>query len=163
MGSHRYRFCRLTRADLPMVERWLTTPHVAEWWGDPEEQFARVSADFDEPAMEQLIVHAEGRAFGYLQSFQVEAWPEPAFGKQPSGTRTVDQFIGEADMIDRGHGSAFLRAFAGGLLATGTPRVIIDPDPANVRAIRAYEKAGFHATQVVDTRSGPALLMVCNS
>ena len=30
-----------------------------------------------------------------------------------------------------------------GLLASGIPRIVIDPDPDNARAIRAYEKAGF--------------------
>ena len=152
----------MTRADLAMVQRWLETPHVAEWWGDPEEQYARVFEDLSEPAMDQFIVAADERPFGYVQSFRLEAWPEPAFGRQPTGTRAVDQFIGEADMIDRGHGSAFLRAFIDRLIAAGTPRVITDPDPANARAIRAYEKAGFRATEVVDTRSGPALLMVRN-
>ena len=146
-----------------MVQRWLETPHVAEWWGDAEEQFARVSNDFDAPAMEQFIVVTDDRPFAYVQTFEVQEWPEPAFGEQPSGTRAVDQFIGELDMIDCGHGSAFLRAFIDGLIAAGTPRVITDPDPMNTRAIRAYEKAGFRATEVVDTRSGPALLMVRNS
>ena len=28
------------------------------------------------------------------------------------------------------------------------------------RAIRAYEKAGFHSDRMVDTPDGPALLMV---
>ena len=160
MGAARYRFRPMTRADLPLVQRWLETPHVAEWWGDPEEQIARVTEELAEPAMEQFIVTAAERPFGYVQSFELATWPDPAFGAQPDGTRAVDQFIGEADMIDRGHGSAFLRVFIEGLIAAGAPRVITDPDPANVRAIRAYEKAGFRATEVVDTRSGPALLMV---
>jgi len=160
MTAARYRFRPMTRADLPLVQRWLETPHVSEWWGDPEEQLARVTEDLVEPAMDQFIVAVADRPFGYVQSFELVAWPEPAFGEQPRGTRTVDQFIGEPDMIDRGHGSAFLRVFIEGLIAAGAPRVITDPDPANVRAIRAYEKAGFRATDVVDTRSGPALLMV---
>ena len=42
------------------------------------------------------------------------------------------------------------------------PRVITDPDPDNGRAIRAYEKAGFAKEGIVDTREGPALLMVRN-
>jgi aminoglycoside 6'-N-acetyltransferase len=53
-----------------------------------------------------------------------------------------------------------IRAFADQLLASGTPRVVIDPDPTNARAIRAYEKAGFCRDRVVDTPDGPALLMV---
>ena len=42
-------------------------------------------------------------------------------------------------------------------------RLVIDPDPANARAIRAYEKAGFRRGRVVDTPDGPALLMVRDS
>jgi aminoglycoside 6'-N-acetyltransferase len=37
---------------------------------------------------------------------------------------------------------------------------VIDPDPANTRAIRAYEKAGFSRDRLVDTPDGAALLMV---
>jgi aminoglycoside 6'-N-acetyltransferase len=62
-------------------------------------------------------------------------------------------------MLDRGHGSAFIRAFADQLLTRGTPRVVIDPAPNNARAIRAYEKAGFARDRIVDTPDGPALLM----
>src|SRR6266446_4555981 len=72
----------------------------------------------------------------------------------------MDQFIGELDMIDRGHGSAFIRSFIDRLLAGGASRVITDPDPANARAIRAYEKAGFCRDRLVETPGGAALLMV---
>ena len=63
-------------------------------------------------------------------------------------------------MLGRGHGSAFIRFFTERLLAKGTPRVVIDPDPANTRAIRAYERAGFSKDCIVETPDGPALLMV---
>ena len=68
--------------------------------------------------------------------------------------------IGEPGMIERGHGSAFIRTFIESLLASGTPRVVTDPDPTNARAIRAYEKAGFVRDREVDTPDGIALLMV---
>ncbi len=35
-----------------------------------------------------------------------------------------------------------------------------DPDPANRRAVRAYEKAGFHKDRLVMTPDGRTLLMV---
>jgi aminoglycoside 6'-N-acetyltransferase len=66
-------------------------------------------------------------------------------------------------MLDRGHGSGFIRAFTDRLLASGTPRIVIDPDPANARAIRAYENAGFERDRIVHTPDGPALLMVRNA
>jgi aminoglycoside 6'-N-acetyltransferase len=81
----------------------------------------------------------------------------------PAGTRGIDQFIGELDMVDRGHGSAFICTFIDRLLASGTPRIVTDPDPANARAVRAYEKAGFEKVRMVDTPDGPALLMVRNA
>ena len=65
-------------------------------------------------------------------------------------------------MIGRGHGSSFIRQFSDGLLASGIPRIVTDPDPENTRAVRAYAKAGFERERVVDTPDGPALLMVHN-
>ena len=66
-------------------------------------------------------------------------------------------------MIERGHGSAFIRAFVDARFSHGTPRVVTDPDPTNTRALRAYEKAGFEKAGMVDTPDGPALLMVRNA
>jgi aminoglycoside 6'-N-acetyltransferase len=150
----------MSAADLPLVRRWLAQPHVAQWWGDPEQQFALVSEDFDHPSMDQFIVAADDHPFAYLQCYDPIAWPDNGFGVQPEGTRGIDQFIGEPDMIDRGHGSALIRNFTDDLLTAGTPRVVTDPDPANSRAVRAYEKAGFRKERLVDTPDGRALLMV---
>ncbi len=154
-----YAFREMTADDLPMIRRWLDAPHVRDWWGDPAEQYALVSGDLDEPAMDQYIVSADGRAFGYLQCYDLTAW-NSGFGEQPKGTRGIDLFIGEADMIERGHGSAMLRAFADERLKRGAPRVVTDPDPRNLRALRAYENAGFARVGIVDTPDGPSLLMV---
>ena len=157
-----YAFRPMSVADLPTIQRWLGTRHVSEWWRDPSQQYELVSGDLDHPDMAQFIVVADGREFAYLQCYNLSAW-SGGLGPQPAGTRGIDQFIGEVDMLGRGHGSSFIRIFADRLLACGTPRVVIDPDPANARAIRAYEKAGFRHDRTVDTPDGPALLMVRDS
>jgi aminoglycoside 6'-N-acetyltransferase len=154
-----YEFRPMTADDLPLVKRWLAAPHVTEWWGEPDEQFELVHSDLTHPAMDQFIIAAEERPFAYLQCYDLTAW-NVGLGPQPQGTRGIDQFIGEPDMIGCGHGSAFIRTFADGLLAAGTPRIVTDPDPANARAIHAYEKAGFRRDRMVDTPDGMALLMV---
>src|SRR4051812_12563619 len=159
MFSSGYQFLPMAAADLPLVRRWLETPHVAQWWHDPSEQLELVSGDLDHPDMAQYIVALDRRPFAYLQCYRLSDW-NTGFGPQPVGTRGLDQFIGEMAMLGSGHGSAFVRSFAERLLAHGTPRVVIDPDPANTRAIRAYEKAGFSRDGLVDTPDGPALLMV---
>ena len=162
MTTLAYVFRPMTTADLPLIRHWLALPHVREWWGDPAEQYALVSGDLDEPAMDQFIVSIGGNDFGYLQCYDLTAW-NSGFGEQPKGTRGIDLFIGEPGMIERGHGSGLIRAFVDGRLAQGAPRMVTDPDPENPRAIRAYEKAGFEKVRLVDTPDGIALLMVRNA
>ena len=159
-GQAAYDFRPMSAHDLEMVNVWLGRPHVCEWWGDPGEQLELVSADLAEPAMDPFIVSRRGRPFAYLQCYLQSAWPENGLGAHPPGTRGIDQFLGEPDMVGRGHGAGFTRTFVDGLLAAGVRRVVTDPDPANARAIRAYSKAGFRAHAPVDTPDGPALLMM---
>lgn len=154
-----YAFRPMMAADLPLIRRWLGEAHVREWWGDPDEQFALVSGDLDEPAMDQFIVLAGREPFGYLQCYRLTAW-NTGFGLQPEGTRGIDLFIGESDMIGRGHGSALIRQFVDEEFGGGLPRMVTDPDPLNARAVRAYEKSGFVRDGMVDTPDGAALLMV---
>ena len=160
MTASAYEFRPMTAADLPLLLHWLKQPHVVEWWGDTHEQFALVSGDLEVGAMEQFIVSLGDRPFAYIQRYDPMVWPDNGLGQHPGGTRGIDQFIGEPDMVDRGHGSAFIRAFMERTLADGAPRIVTDPDPANSRAIRAYEKAGFEKVHLVDTPDGIALLMV---
>lgn len=156
-----YGFRPMTSADLLLIRHWLALPHVRQWWGDPDEQYALVSGDLDEPAMDQYVVSTAGRDFGYIQCYDLTAW-NSGFGTHPKGTRGIDLFIGEADMTGHGHGSALIRTFVDHRLKNGSPRMVTDPDPANRRAIRAYRNAGFDEAGMVDTPDGPALLMVRN-
>jgi len=158
-----YAFRVMSENDLPLVGAWLATPHVVEWWPAGVKQLERVRAHIDDPAIGVFIVTADERPIGYLQCYDPCAEADHPFRDQPAGTRGLDQFIGEPDMIGRGHGSSLTRAFVARLFAAGTPRVITDPDPANRRAVRAYEKAGFKAERLVDTPWGRTLLMVCHA
>ncbi len=156
-----YAFWPMTSDHLPMIRRWLETPEVVRWWGEPDEQFALVSGDLDHPDMDQFVVAIEDRPFGYIQCYALSAWNQ-GFGPQPEATRGIDQFIGEPEMIGRGHGSAFIRQFVENLLMSGVPRIVTDPDPENIRAVRAYARAGFQSDRAIETPDGPALLMVRN-
>ena len=156
-----YLFHPITSDDLPVIRRWLETPEVARWWGVPDEQYALVSGDLDHPNMDQFMVALGDQPFGYIQCYALSTWNQ-GFGSHPPGTRGIDQFIGISDMMGRGHGSGFIRQFVDGLLASGTPRVVTDPDPDNGRAVSAYAKAGFHRERLVDTPDGQSLLMVRN-
>jgi aminoglycoside 6'-N-acetyltransferase len=157
--STRYGFRTLTRKDLPLVGRWLKEPHVAEWWGDPTDSLAEVEEAMDDVATEPLIVELDGKPIAYLQSYDPHLEDDHPYRDQPFGTLGIDVSIGVPELVGVGHGSAIVRQFVEELFAEGTPRVIIDPDPANLRAIRAYEKAGFKAFDTRTSIYGPALMM----
>ena len=154
-----YSFRPMTAGDFVMARRWLETPEARRWWGDPDGEISLLEEDLGDPRMAMWIVAHEGRPFAYIQDYEPHAWAMHPFAHLPPGSRGVDQFIGEPDMIGCGHGSAFVRAHVDRLFAEGAPAVGVDPDPANARAIRAYEKAGFDRGPVVDTEWGPSMLM----
>jgi len=101
-----------------------------------------------------------GRPFAYLQDYDPLAWPGHHFADLPPGSRGIDQYIGEAGLLNQGHGSAFVAAHVARLFAEGAPAVGVDPAPDNPRAIRAYEKAGFSGNVVRETDWGTCRLMV---
>jgi aminoglycoside 6'-N-acetyltransferase len=161
MNPDAYAFRPMTAADLDRVSRWLKTPEVARWWGDPDEQRAILEGDLDDDRMSMFIVSHRDRPFAYIQNYDPSGWGLHQFGDLPPGARGIDQFIGEPDMLNRGHGSAFIRAHVEDLFAAGAPVVGTDPDPSNARAVRAYRRAGFEALrEALDTESERVLLML---
>ena len=155
-----YSFRPATRDDLALLRAWLSTPEVVRWWGDPQEQYAMLQAALSEPRMVMRIVALDGRPFGYVQDYGLDVWPQAHFACLPQGARGVDAFVGVPEMIGQGHGSAFLRERAMQLIAAGAACVAVDPDASNLRARRAYAKAGFLGERVVATQAGPVVVMV---
>jgi aminoglycoside 6'-N-acetyltransferase len=143
-----------------MLRRWLRSPEVIRWWGAPEEQSALLEGDLGEPLMVMRIVSLDGRPFAYAQDYDVGSWPQAQFAGLPAGTRAIDAFIGEPEMIGCGHGAAFLRLLARRLISEGAPLVAIDPDTQNARARRAYAKASFVEQKVFATGGGDIALMI---
>jgi aminoglycoside 6'-N-acetyltransferase len=156
---HRYGFRPVSEADLAMIAEWLAEPHVAKWWGDVDTEIASIREHLDSISVEPLVVELDGRPIGYIQSYDPHLEYDHPYQDQPFGALGIDLSIGIPELVGIGHGSAIVRQFVDELFAEGAPRVIIDPDPANARAIRAYEKAGFTAFDTRNSIYGPAVLM----
>jgi aminoglycoside 6'-N-acetyltransferase len=153
-----YRFRPAAADDLPLLARWRAMQHVAAWWGAPDDEPGAEA--LAEPGLAMWIVAHDGRAFAYAQDYAPHDWDDHPFAHLPSGARGVDHYIGEPDMLDRGHGSLLIAAHVARLLAAGALAIGADPHPDNGRAIRAYQKAGFAiASGPMETRWGRAVLM----
>jgi aminoglycoside 6'-N-acetyltransferase len=139
----RFDFRPLQTGDLALVRRWLGAPHVARWWGDADEKIADIREHVTSATVRPYLILMDGRPVGYIQSYDIHGEDDHPYNDQPQGTIGMDLSIGEPDLVGKGHGPAIIEAFARRLFDDGAPRVVIDPDPDNARAIRAYEKAGF--------------------
>ncbi len=146
-----------------MLGAWLDRPHVAEWWDDVDDKLAEIREAMADPSTQPFIVELDGRPIGYLQCYDPHREEGHPYRGQPKGTLGLDQFIGEPELVGIGHGSRLIAAFVEDLFSRGAPRVIIDPHPANGRAIRAYEKAGFRPFDYRTTIYGEALMMARNA
>lgn len=137
--------------DLPRIEGWLHAPHIARWWGNPETEIGYIR-DMTEgrDSTRPFVFEIDGQPVGYIQYWFVGHWQHGDWSKQypwldelPANAVGVDLSIGESGLVSKGIGSRVLSMFVKRLRNEGHETIIIDPDPANTRAVRAYEKADF--------------------
>ncbi|WP_086997515.1 GNAT family N-acetyltransferase [Rhizobium sullae] len=159
----RYRFRDVCREDLPLLAQWLTEPHVARWWGEPATELGSIEEAMTSKETRPMIVELDGRPIGYLQSYDPHLEEGHPYRDQPKATLGIDISIGIPELTGKGHGAAIIRKLASELFAGGAKRIVIDPDPENVQAIRAYEKAGFRYVDKRTSIYGPAHFMALDA
>ncbi|MCU0831755.1 MAG: acetyltransferase [Rhizobiaceae bacterium] len=145
--------------DMALIRRWAAQPHWLEWWGAADKTVSEIGAAMDEDSTEPMIALLGNRPVAYVQTYDPHLEEAHPYQDQPFGTLGLDISIGDAADLGQGLGTAIILALAGMLFEEGVPRLIIDPDPANLRAIRAYEKAGFMRFDERASEFGPALMM----
>jgi aminoglycoside 6'-N-acetyltransferase len=149
-------FRLLGRHDFPLLQKWLSVPHVAAWWGEPldlaavDAKYGR-SVDGIEPT-HIFVIENGGGPVGWIQWFRWSDYPEHALQlRAEPASAGIDLAIGEIAMIGLGFGSIAIRAFVEQIVFAGTTisAVITDPSENNLRSLRAFEKAGFTTTNTV--------------
>jgi RimJ/RimL family protein N-acetyltransferase len=158
-------FRPLTRADLPLVHRWVNTPHVAEWWDDLP-TLAEVEADFGPgidggDSTDYFVIELDGRPAGIIQTYLIDDEPEykAALGG-PERAAGIDLAIGEPDLVGRRLGPAVIHAFASDVVFARWPAGVVDrcvagPNYRNSRSIGAFAAAGFRTGAVVPVPGEP--------
>ncbi|HET9016568.1 MAG TPA: GNAT family N-acetyltransferase [Thermomicrobiaceae bacterium] len=156
-------FRALREADFELLQRWLNTPAVLQWWKEPrtreeveQEYGPRVRG---EDSTRPFLILVEGHPIGYIQTYRIADEPEYAraldLGEAAAG---IDLYIGEDAYRWRGLGPEVLRRFLVEVVFAD-PEIescVIGPEPANVSAIRAYEKAGFRYLKTIAVPDEPA-------
>ena len=152
-------FPSLTVSHLPLLLKWLETPHVKAWWNrdvkwTPElidEKFASYIEGYKiedgvRKEMRAYSIEIDDTPIGYIQVYNVHDFPREDdidVSQLPKATAAFDWYIGEPEYVGKGYGAKILEAFLNQIIFPKHECVFVDSETTNKAAIRTYEKVGF--------------------
>ncbi len=138
-----------------LLIRWLRTPHVVRWWGDCDiNRFKDCTI---------RIIEADGHPIGLVcwHTLTRKELDTAGLTQVPEGGADLDILIGEEHWLGRGAGPAALALGCALCEAAGAPFCTVCTSLDNLRAMRAYAKAGFLQGPVFDEHGyGPHVMMI---
>jgi aminoglycoside 6'-N-acetyltransferase len=167
-GDLSVRTMRDEDAEYALVARWRSRSHVHEWWDpdDPPPTLEVVREHYGprvrgEDPTTACLIELDGTPIGYVQFYRWLAWPEDDVMldvRADPATFGLDLFIGEPHLVGHGLGTRVVDLVCSYLERDqGASAVALTTERTNLRAQRAYEKAGFRKIREVldtDTRDG---------
>lgn len=160
----RLSFHPLTADDLPRLCRWLNTAHVSRWWfmndGSRNPSLKAVVDQWtkridSEESVYCYFVNLDNHPIAYIQWYLVSDFAESiGLISDCNNIAGIDVFIGESDYLYKSLGPVFIRKFVDEIIFTNQniKACIIDPEPENTPAIRAYEKVGFEYQYTIEDK-----------
>lgn len=167
-------FIALQDHHLPVLLAWLEAPHVKAWW-DPDvlwtpelikEKYGsyvhgyKLEEGIKKP-MRAYIIAIDGHEIGYIQLYNAYDYRREGdcdLEGLPNSLAAFDIFIGDAGSVGKGYGAKIMQQFLHEYVDPFYAACFVDPDAANVQAIRAYAKAGFVSLKTV--QEGTVVWMV---
>jgi len=149
---------------LHLLRQWLNADHIKDHWQETEDD-EKLKKKFIEElplrGVSAFIILKNKTPIGYIQYYDAKRVGGGWWEQESPGTFGIDLMIGMVEFHGRGLGAQIIKEFVS-FVRSKEPflkTIIIDPDPKNFRAVRAFEKAGFVAESEVQTPVGTALLM----
>lgn len=156
-------FIKFQECDLPTFRKWLDEPHVKIFWQETEDDAAlteKIFKRFPKAGIEAFLIMLDDLTVGYIQSYEACRVGDGWWPEAKPGQYGIDLLIGNPLFTGKGWGAKIISAYIEKLKTEKTvTEIIIDPEPNNMRAISAYEKAGFSKVGIIDTPNGKACLM----
>lgn len=147
-----------TPGDADLLRRWEQAPQVREAGALGWDWDVQLHEDVD--WRQSLVAEVDGRAIGFIEWIDTAREPEGWFGDIGEGIRAIDLWIGEADALGQGHGTAMMRPVLAACFADPATRaVIVDPLQSNLAAQRFYRRLGFQVQADADLHGDACRLM----
>lgn len=153
-------FKKIEITDIPLIISWLKKPHVKEYW-DADKEYSdeylvnKYTNRILEDEIDMFIVSVNGINIAYIQSYYLDREDYDTY-KVNNVSRGIDLFIGDSNYINKGYGTKLLSQFISNYVFSDSSCNVacIDPESANKRAVRTYEKIGFkHVQTLMDKHS----------
>ena len=147
----------LLEKDIPLFFEWVKKPHIAKWW--KSKTYSEFAESYNPKKLAEnyvtpFFIYVDEKPIGYIQYYFVHKADGGWWAKQidlPKETVGMDFVIGETDYLGKGYGTIIIKKFIEKIFAeTKASKIIIDPDPNNIAAIRCYEKVGFKKVKEID-------------
>ena len=145
-------------SDAALLTEWDHLQHVISCTtDDPDASVARDAGEWEKelasptPHWEHLVAEVDGRPVGAMLLIDPALEPTRYWGDIEFNLRAIDIWIGPADALGRGYGTAMMTQAIDRCFADASVRaIVIDPLASNIDAHRFYQRLGF---RVVGPRS----------
>ncbi|MES2963357.1 MAG: GNAT family N-acetyltransferase [Bdellovibrionota bacterium] len=156
------RFVLFNENHMDLLLAWLAKPHVRNNWQEEGDR-ARIWEKYrtlPDRGVHPFVIE-DPEPIGYIQYYEASKvgggwWPD-----EKPGAFGIDLLIGDESKTGQGLGPEIIEKFLEFVCERekNVTSFIIDPDPKNERAVKAFEKAGFVREAEITTPGGAALLM----
>ncbi|BES66813.1 hypothetical protein SANA_32520 [Gottschalkiaceae bacterium SANA] len=135
----------------------MNNDEVKRWYTKGSINLARIEEKYlpcvkgTSPKLTRIAI-LDGEAIGFLQAYSISDYLAYATQVGIRDSVGIDLFIGDSERVNKGLGSKMLKVFVEEVLPIyfSEKIAVIGPEPENKRAIRAYEKAGFHFSHQIE-------------
>ena len=142
-------------ADAALLHAWDREPHVIKAvTDDPTAEEAFIDADWEQEISDQspvsyfLIGEENGRPVGAMQVIDPHLEPTRYWGEIEPNLRALDIWLGPADALGRGIGTAMMAQAIDACFADPVvTAIVIDPLASNGEAHRFYQRLGFRPVE----------------
>lgn len=138
-------FRPLVKTDLPMLHRWLETPHVKEYWDSDiqwTESLIQQKFGTERKGIVSRIILCDNKPIGFVQYYSAldfqDVWTD-----HNKTLAALDFYLGEPDYLGKSLGSLAITKLLDEEIFQHFDACLVDPERKNKYALKTYAKAGF--------------------